>query len=121
MNEISCKELKEKIDRKDNFKLVFCMDQERFRAQHIPGSINFPVTPERIKNAELVKKELLEGFSPDEEIVVYCSDVGCPASVFVYYRMEELSFKNVKRFSGGLLEWINDGYTLEGEQVETNS
>ena len=58
---ISREELKEKQDRKDNFKLVMTLDEQSFKMAHIPGSIN------------ISSMEQAEGvISPDDEIVVYC-------------------------------------------------
>ena len=40
MNMISREELKEKLDRKDQFKLVMVLGDWGFRAKHIPSSLN---------------------------------------------------------------------------------
>ena len=63
---ISREELKQKIDRNDDFVLVETLSETAFHHQHLPGAINLP--PDRI--AELAP-ELL----PDKnaEIVVYCA------------------------------------------------
>ncbi len=59
---ISRDELKQKIDRKDNFVLVEALAPEKFRHSHLPGAINIPydrvreLAPARLpnKNAEIV-------------------------------------------------------------------
>jgi len=104
MNVISREELKAKLERGDNFKLVMTLNEWAFKARHIPGSINIS----RIEDAT----RLLD---PEEEIVVYCSDPACIASQAAYQYLVKRGFKNVRRYSGGLAEWDAAGYPLEGD------
>ena len=117
MNEISCKDLKGKIDRHDNFMLVNCLSKEKFEMMHIPGSVNFPLTPENFANISRLQKELSAFFALEDEIVVYCTDPGCQASIIIYNQLDALGYKQVRRFSGGLQEWEADGYKLVGNSV----
>ena len=77
MKEISAEELKAKLDREDDFRLVMTLGDLAFQGKHIPGSINLH-EPER----------LLSELDPDEDIVVYCSDRLCPASMMAYHYLE---------------------------------
>ncbi len=77
-----------------------------FRAKHIPGSLNI-AAPE-IATAEL---------GPDDEIVVYCSGDSCPASKYAYQVLTERGYENVRRYAGGIADWEEAGYPLEGEMV----
>ena len=52
--------------------------------------------------------------APEEDIVVYCSDRLCPASMMAYNYLEAQGYKHVRRFSGGLTEWEAAGYPLQG-------
>lgn len=63
---ISREELKEKIDRGDEFVLVDTLDEQFYRHSHLPGAVNIPL--DEIERAE---EEI-----PDKgtEIVVYCMD-----------------------------------------------
>lgn len=106
MNLISQEELKEKLDRGDNFKLVMVLGDWAFRAQHIPGSIN-------ISRMDEAEKQLDRG----EEIVVYCSDPTCIASQAAYKTLERKGYKNIRRYAGGLAEWSAAGLPLEGEAI----
>ena len=54
---ITCEELKEKLDRSDDFKLVMALGDWHFRAAHIPGSI-----------AVCSPAEIAELLDPDDEI-----------------------------------------------------
>ena len=62
-------ELKAKIDRGDSFKLVMVLSDFAYQAGHIPGSLNL--------NSLDQAQKLLD---KDDEIVLYCSNVDCPAS-----------------------------------------
>ena len=63
---ISRDELKQKIDRGDDFQLVETLPEAAFHHAHLPGAINLP--PDRVK--ELAPKLL-----PDKnaDLVVYCA------------------------------------------------
>lgn len=63
---ISREELKEKIDRGDEFALVETLGEQFYRHSHLPGAINLPL--EEIGRAE----EMIP--NKDTEIVVYCMD-----------------------------------------------
>jgi rhodanese-related sulfurtransferase len=107
MNLISREELKEKLDRGDDFKLVMTLGEWGYRAKHIPGSLNI-YKPEQVR-------EMLD---LDDEIVVYCSNEACGASILAFNILEHDGYKNVRRYAGGLLDWEDAGYPLEGEMVD---
>ena len=106
MKLISREELKEKLDKKEDIKLVFALGSWQYRAKHIPGSLHFD-DPE----------ETLQVLDQDDEIIVYCANPACPASIFAYHFLLDHGYKNVRRYAGGLLEWEDAGYPLEGESV----
>jgi rhodanese-related sulfurtransferase len=106
MNEITREDLKEKLERGDNIKLVMALGEWAFRAKHIPGSLHFS-SPE----------DSLNVLDPEEEIIVYCSDRACIASQYAYQFLDRHGYKNVWRYAGGLVDWEDAGYQLEGESV----
>ena len=97
-------ELKEKIDRGDEFKLVMVLGDWAFRAKHIPGSLNI--------SAQEVAASVL---NPEDEIVVYCSGDPCPASKYAYHALEDRGYKHVRRYPGGVADWEEAGYMIEGD------
>ena len=103
---IDSEELKAKLDRGDDFRLVMTLHDWAFRAMHIPGSIHY-------KSVE----DALAGLDVNDEIVVYCSNVDCVASQFAYRGLVENGYTNVRRYSGGLADWQSAGLPLEGESV----
>jgi rhodanese-related sulfurtransferase len=107
MKLISREELKEKLDRGDDFKLVMALGEWAYRAKHIPGSLNFNTI-----------KEGLEALDPNDDIVVYCSNVNCLASIAAYRHLSDQGYNRVRRYAGGVHDWEEAGYPLEGEFVE---
>ena len=101
---IGREELKAKLDRGDDFKLIMALNRWAFEAKHIPGSVHFD-SPD----------ELYAAVGPDDEIVVYCSNVDCLSSVALYRGLLRRGYTNVRRYSGGLLDWEDAGLPLEGE------
>ena len=104
MQTISLEELRNKMNRGDDFKLVMTLAEWAYQMSHIPGSLN-------INNMEQAK-DLLD---LEDDIVVYCSDTNCLASQAAYHYLTKNGFTNVRRFSGGLSEWQAAGFPLEGE------
>ena len=100
---IEREELKAKLDRGDNFKLVMAMHEWGFNAAHIPGSVHFNTVEDARQSLDL-----------DDEIVVYCTDPACVASQFAYRWLDEAGYTNVRRYSGGISDWAAAGYELEG-------
>ncbi|MEA2605739.1 MAG: hypothetical protein QOI00_496 [Chloroflexota bacterium] len=97
-------ELKAKLDRGEDLKLIMALNRWAFDAKHIPGSLHFD-TPE----------ELYAAIHPDDEVVVYCSHVDCLSSVALYRDLIRRGYRNVRRYSGGLLDWEGAGLPLDGE------
>ncbi len=106
METISKEALKAKIDSGENFKLVMALGELAYLAKHIPGSLHTS-TPDALH------KMLDKG----DDIVVYCSNPSCIASVAVYRYLKNNGYEHVRRFAGGLEEWEAAGYPMEGEMV----
>lgn len=106
MNLITKEELKAKLDQGDDFKLVFVLGEWQYRAKHIPGSLHVD-TPE--KGLAQLNKE--------DDIVVYCSNPQCAASQYAYKLLEGNGFQYIRRYAGGIQDWEEAGFPLEGEMV----
>ena len=107
---ISRDELHAKLERGDRFTLIMALNRWAFDAKHIPGSVHFD-TPD----------ELFAAVKPEDEVVVYCSQVDCLSSVAMYRDLVRRGYRNVRRYSGGLLDWEDAGLPLEGEMAERNT
>ena len=103
-------ELKAKLDRGDRFKLIMALNRWAFDAKHIPGSLHFDTAD-----------ELYAAVAPEDEVVVYCSNVDCLSSVALYRDLVRRGYRNVRRYSGGLLDWEDTGLPLEGEYAITGT
>ena len=60
-------ELKARIDRGDDFKLIMALNRWAFDSKHIPGSLHFD-TPD----------EVYAALRPEDEVVAYWEDAGLP-------------------------------------------
>jgi rhodanese-related sulfurtransferase len=112
MRLISRTELQDKLDRRDEFKLLFVLGDWQYRNAHIPGSVNLPCTRDLFAS-----DEALVGLERDDEIVVYCSSNTCFASISVGYLLAQRGYKNVSRYAGGLQDWYEAGLPLAGEMA----
>jgi rhodanese-related sulfurtransferase len=108
MRTISREELKQKLERKDDFRLVMALADWAYQAKHIPGSIHFATT-----------REALQSLNKEDEIVVYCSDENCIASKALGQLLERNGYTDVLHYSGGLADWEQAGYPLEGQWVKS--
>ena len=103
METIEREELKAELDAGAELKLVMAMHQTHFDQAHIPGSVQL-FEPEQA--AQLLQ--------PDDHIVVYCSGPSCAASGIVGQRLIEAGYVHVRHYPGGLQQWFEAGYPLEG-------
>jgi rhodanese-related sulfurtransferase len=103
---IEREELRDKLARGVPLKLVMSLNEWAFQAKRIPGSLHFN-TP----------AEMLAALKKDDEIVVYCSNPECLASLAAYHRLADHGYTNVRRYAGGLVDWENAGLPLEGDWV----
>jgi rhodanese-related sulfurtransferase len=104
---ISAQELKAKLDRRDDFRLLNALGDWEFKAKRIPGS-------EHITTIEQARASI----DPGEDVVVYCSHAGCHASLKLYKDLIDAGFERVRRFEGGLLAWEDAGLPFEGDDVQ---
>ncbi len=106
VRDITREELKEMMDSGESFVLVNVLDPADFENEHICGSINIPATT--------VARDALEMLNKDETIILYCSGPKCTASSIAAEKLDTLGFSDIWRFEGGMQEWKNSGYCVEG-------
>jgi rhodanese-related sulfurtransferase len=107
VNLITREELCRKLERGDEFKLVMTLPGFAYRMKHIPRSVHFETVGEAV--AALDRKS---------EVVVYCADIHCSASIYAYRLLEREGFAHVRRYAGGVADWEEAGYPLEGDTTE---
>jgi rhodanese-related sulfurtransferase len=109
---INREQLKTRLEDGEPIKLVMALDRWVFDAKHIPGSLHFD-DPD----------DLYSSLQKDDEIVVYCSNVDCLSIVALYRALVERGYRNVRRYSGGLLDW-EDGRCFQcsaGKSLKVSS
>jgi len=83
MRLIDREEPRQNLDGRDDFKLVIVLGDWAYRTKHIPGSLNL-YTIEKV----------LEALDTNDEIIVYCSNPDCVASVAVFRMLTENGYGN---------------------------
>ena len=106
MNNISARELKKRMDSGEKIMLVNALEENKFRAGHIPGSLNI-----------FTKQAAEQYLEKEDDIVVYCTDYSCNKSILLYQLLEALGYKKIIRFAGGLREWTDCGFEIEVDIV----
>ena len=107
MNLISREELRRKLDGGDEFKLVMTLSGFAYRTKHIPSSLHFETV-----------EEAVAALDREDEIVVYCADVHCVASIYAYRLLEREGFTRLRRYAGGVADWEEAGYPLEDQTLD---
>lgn len=104
VREIDREQLREKLARNDDVKLVMASSDWGFRAKHIPRSLHFHAP-----------QQMFAALQKDEPIVVYCSNVDCHASLAIYQALTDSGYSDVSHYAGGLIDWESAGLPLEGD------
>ncbi len=91
-------------------KLVMAASDFGFRAKHIPRSIHLGTHGAPDPRAA--------GLAKDDDIVVYCSNVDCNASVAAIAHLREQGYRNVRHYAGGLIDWEAAGLPVEGDWAD---
>ena len=107
MKLIARDELREKLERGDEFKLVMTLSPLAYQAKHIPTSLHFDTA-----------EEMLGALDQGEEIIVYCADRHCSASIYTYRLLERRGYRYVRRYPGGVDDWEQAGYPLVRGSIE---
>ena len=92
--ETDVKELKRKMDAKEDFFLLDVREPNEYQIGKIPGSTLIPLGEVPRRYQEIPR---------DKEIIVHCKMGGRSAKAAAFLR--EQGFKNVKNLKGGILDW----------------
>jgi len=97
------------MDRGARFVLVDALSAEHYESSHLPGAINLPYEFVDEAGAVLPDKEA--------EIVIYCMNKDCEASVEEARELEGMGYRNVLQYAAGKQDWIRAGLPVEGEHA----
>ncbi len=107
MQLISREDLKEKLDRGDEFKLVMVLGEWAYRAKHVPGTLNVS-SPDQARDLQ----------HPDDDIVAYCLNPACHARGATHHLLVGAGFKKERRYLGGILDREEAGCPLKGDMAD---
>ena len=98
MKFITTFELKEKMDRNENFQLIDTREAEKFDECHIIDALNIPQIdlPDR---SQLISKDI--------PVIIYCL-YGVKSQAPYLYLTDKLKFKNIYILEGGIYQWASD-------------
>jgi rhodanese-related sulfurtransferase len=86
--------------------VVDALGGEYWARQHLPGAV--PLAPGEVtaRAAEVL---------PDRSatIVTYCSNEACPNSQQVARALDGLGYADVRKYAGGIEDWVNAGLPVE--------
>lgn len=94
IKQISVEQLKEKMDKKESFRLIDVREEEEYKTAHIEGSTLIPLSQLTQRAQEL---------KADEELIVHCHHGGRSQRACEYLAAQ--GFKNVANLSGGIDAW----------------
>jgi rhodanese-related sulfurtransferase len=86
--------------------VINVLDESMYKDCHIPGSINVPL--EKVP-------EFVADLDKQTPIVVYCANYLCSASRHAWMQLNQLGFKHVWAYEGGVAEWKQKGYPTQGD------
>ena len=109
MKTIDADQLKNMIDDREALTLIDTLPQESYQKEHIPGAQSVPA-----KSSDFVAQVERIVSSRAAPVIVYCANTECDLSPTAAKELEGAGFENVIDFEGGLQEWKDSGYELEG-------
>lgn len=112
---ITREELKRWIDEEKDFVLVDVLSEASYNAKHLPGAVHAAVR-------EPDFHEKVDKLAPDMEkpVVVYCGSFTCQLSPLAAHKLSQMGYTEVYDFEGGLADWQEAGYPLEGESAKSD-
>ena len=110
MRTITRQQLKAKLDAGEDHQARLTVGGWIFRARHIPTSLGFP-------SPRCALREL----RCDDEIVVYSTNRHRHGPAAACQALEAHGYRNVSCYSGGLADWEDAGYPVEGDSVDSTT
>lgn len=95
---ITREELRERIEREDDFVLLETLSRDEFDREHLPGARSLPTAEVGERASDVIPDR-------DAEIIVYCASFDCDASERAAAKLEELGYTNVIDYEGGKADW----------------
>jgi sulfur-carrier protein adenylyltransferase/sulfurtransferase len=98
MKHITTFELKEKIDRHEDFQLIDTREADKYAECHLEGAISIP---------QIDLPDMSNLISREIPVIIYCL-YGVKSQAPYLYLTEKLKFKNIYILDGGIFQWATD-------------
>jgi rhodanese-related sulfurtransferase len=109
--EISADEVKEKLQKKEDFVLIDTREEHEYSDGRLPGAIHL--------SKGVIERDIEKNITDyDKEIVLYCG--GGYRSALAADNLKKMGFSDVKSMAGGWSEWNEKGYTIENFKTRKN-
>lgn len=95
VKQMSVQELQQKIDQKEDFKLIDCREENEYEIAQIPGATLVPLSQFAEKISQVV--------TPKDDIVIHCHHGGRSQKASEY--LLSLGFTKVANLAGGIDAW----------------
>jgi len=109
MKKITTSDLARQLDGPDDFVLINVLPRASFEKQHIQGSQNVPVDDRNFTD-RVVK---MVGGDKNQNVIVYCANKSCDASLKAVRRLEQAGFSNVVDYEAGMEAWQAAGHPVD--------
>ena len=97
------KEVKEKLDRGEDFILIDCREPDEFQHGRLPKAVFIP--------RGVLEMTAEQNFKdPDKPIVVYCAGGG--RSALAAQSLKAMGYSDVASMEGGFGEWTQSGFPI---------
>jgi rhodanese-related sulfurtransferase len=104
VREMTVDQVKEKMNRGEQFHLIDVREESEWNQDHLPGAIHLG---KGIIERDIEKKRP----DPESEIVLYCG--GGFRSALAAENLQRMGYKNVISMDGGYSGWKNANYPIE--------
>lgn len=108
MQRLETDQMREMLDSGDQAVVINVLNEEQYRAAHIPRSINIPLS-----DNDFVRKVEEAAGGRDRPVVVYCASTECNASPTAARKLEDAGFSRVYDYEGGTKAWQEAGLRVE--------
>lgn len=106
VRECTVQDVKEKMDRGEDFTLIDVREDNEWEKGHLPQAVHL--------GKGIIERDIHK-VAPDEtrEIILYCG--GGYRSALAADNLQKMGYKNVISMDGGFSGWQNAGHPLEGK------
>jgi len=89
--------------------LVAVLPREEYERIHLAGAASIPLA--------LISRRTADQLKWDKPVIVYSRDAVCDISARAAWRLAELGFTQVYRYTAGRADWLANGLIVEGAEA----